>query len=87
MAESSGAEDGWLTVRIETGRAAEVNRVLARAGIFASGLEAGSDLESLFLELTRSESMTGHEGTFFGMAGGDAAGTVSRPDDTAGAAG
>jgi hypothetical protein len=33
-------------------RAAEVNRALTKAGIYASGLEAGSDLESLFLQLT-----------------------------------
>jgi len=45
-------EVGWLVVPIEPGRAGEVNRVLATAGIYASGLESGSDLESLFLELT-----------------------------------
>jgi len=66
---ASGEDDGWLAVRIETGRAADVNRALAQAGIYASGLEAGSDLESLFLELTRGEEV-GHEGTFFGVAGG-----------------
>jgi ABC-2 type transport system ATP-binding protein len=42
----------WITARIAADRAAEVNRALAGAGIYASGLEAGSDLESLFLELT-----------------------------------
>jgi ABC-2 type transport system ATP-binding protein len=45
-------ETGWLVVPIEPDRAAEVNRALAGAGIYASGLESGSDLESLFLELT-----------------------------------
>jgi ABC-2 type transport system ATP-binding protein len=65
------AEDGWLSVRLEPGRAADVNRALAGAGIFASGLETGSDLESLFLELTRGEPNADHEGTFFGLAGGD----------------
>jgi ABC-2 type transport system ATP-binding protein len=45
-------ELGWLVVPIEPNRAGEVNRVLATAGIYASGLESGSDLESLFLELT-----------------------------------
>ncbi|HEY2888968.1 MAG TPA: ATP-binding cassette domain-containing protein [Candidatus Limnocylindrales bacterium] len=45
-------ETGWLVVPIEPQRAGEVNRVLATAGIYASGLESGSDLESLFLELT-----------------------------------
>jgi ABC-2 type transport system ATP-binding protein len=65
-------EEGWLSARIEPGRAADVNRALASAGIYASGLETGSDLESLFLELTRGEPTASHEGTFFGIAGGDA---------------
>jgi ABC-2 type transport system ATP-binding protein len=65
------AEDGWLSVRIEPGRAADVNRALANVGIFASGLESGSDLESLFLELTRGEPTASHEGAFFGLAGGN----------------
>lgn len=63
-------DDGWLAVRIDPARAADVNRALAQAGIYASGLEAGSDLESLFLELTRGEAASSHEGTFFGLAGG-----------------
>ena len=46
------SEVGWLEVPIEPSRASEVNRILAAAGIYASGLESGSDLESLFLELT-----------------------------------
>jgi ABC-2 type transport system ATP-binding protein len=46
------AAAGWLSARIAADRAVDVNRVLAGAGIYASGLEAGSDLESLFLELT-----------------------------------
>ena len=62
-------EDGWLSVRIKPDRAAEVNRALATAGIFASGLETGSDLESLFLSLTGGSQDAGGEGTFFGMAG------------------
>jgi len=62
-------EDGWLAVRIEAHRATDVNRALAQAGIYASGLEVGSDLESLFLELTRGEAASSHEGTFFGLAG------------------
>jgi len=45
-------DDGWLSIRTEPTRAAEINRALAQAGIYASGLETGSDLESLFLELT-----------------------------------
>jgi ABC-2 type transport system ATP-binding protein len=62
-------EDGWLSVRIEPDRAAEVNRALAAAGIYASGLETGSDLESLFLSLTGGAQEPGGEGTFFGPAG------------------
>jgi ABC-2 type transport system ATP-binding protein len=45
-------DGAWLSVRLEPARAAEVNRALASAGIFASRVEAGTDLESLFLELT-----------------------------------
>jgi ABC-2 type transport system ATP-binding protein len=67
---STGGDDGWLSLRIEPGRAAEVNKALATAGIFASGLETGSDLESLFLELTAGDGSSEHEGTFFGVAGG-----------------
>ncbi len=44
----------WLTARMAAERAAEVNRTLARAGIYVSGLEAGSDLEPLFLQLTQA---------------------------------
>jgi hypothetical protein len=40
------------------------------AGIYPSGLETGSDLESLFLELTGGEPTASGEGTFFGTAGG-----------------
>jgi ABC-2 type transport system ATP-binding protein len=70
-------DDGWLTLRMDPGRASDVSRALATSGIYPSGLETGSDLESLFLELTRSESTTSHEGTFFGPAGasGPGAGT------------
>jgi ABC-2 type transport system ATP-binding protein len=54
-APGDGDLDRWLTVHVEPGRAAEVNRALAGAGIFASGLESGTDLELLFLELTGGE--------------------------------
>ena len=36
-----------------------MNRALAEAGIYASGLETGSDLESLFLELTAGADAPG----------------------------
>ena len=45
-------EAGWIVARIAANKAVEVNKALAQAGIYASGLEAGSDLESLFLQLT-----------------------------------
>ncbi|MEA2609533.1 MAG: type transport system ATP-binding protein [Chloroflexota bacterium] len=65
-------EEGWLSIAIEPGRAAEVNRALADAGIYVSGLETGSDLESLFLALTSGAASASHEGTFFGPAGANA---------------
>jgi ABC-2 type transport system ATP-binding protein len=77
-------EEGWLSVRMEPGRAADVTRALAGSGIYLSGLETGSDLESLFLELTRGEPTASHEGTFFGLAGADAG---RRADDDPGAPG
>jgi ABC-2 type transport system ATP-binding protein len=43
---------GWLAVRLDPERAGELNRALAQAGIFASRIEVGTDLESIFLELT-----------------------------------
>jgi ABC-2 type transport system ATP-binding protein len=58
---------GWLTIRVASGRAAEVNRTLADGGIYAARLEAGSDLEELFLALTADESAS-HEGTFRGIS-------------------
>ena len=45
-------EAGWIVVRIDPGRSAELNRALATAGIYASRIEGGTTLESLFLELT-----------------------------------
>lgn len=68
---TTGAEldDGqvWLSVQTVPHRAGEVNRLLADAGIYASGLESGSDLEMLFLELTGGEPQPGSEGTFQGI--------------------
>ena len=65
-------EAGWLSVHIPPDRSTEVNRALAAAGIYASGLETGSDLESLFLELTGGEASTSREGSFVGRPGNDA---------------
>jgi ABC-2 type transport system ATP-binding protein len=58
----SVGEDGgesWVTVRIAPSRAAEVNRALVAAGIYASGLQSGTDLESRVLELTGGEQAEG----------------------------
>ena len=49
-ADSAGT--AWIDVRIAPDRAADVNRLLAGAGIYASAVTAGSDLESIFLSLT-----------------------------------
>ena len=53
---ADGAGDQWLSVHVQPSRAAEVNRALAAAGIYASGIESGTDLELLFLELTGGEA-------------------------------
>ena len=58
----------WLSVRLEPSRAADVTRALAERGIYLSGLAAGSDLESIFLELT-GDTTASHEGTFVGFGG------------------
>jgi ABC-2 type transport system ATP-binding protein len=72
IASTADGDDGWLSLTIGSDRAADVNRALAIAGIYASGLETGNDLESLFLELTGAGDAVSHEGTFFGVAGGSA---------------
>ena len=50
----TGERAGWFTVAVAPARASEVNQKLAEAGIWVSGLEPGSDLETVFLELTGS---------------------------------
>ena len=52
VAAGTDADAGWLTVHVEPARAAAINRVLAERGVYASRIEAGSDLEALFLQLT-----------------------------------
>ena len=66
-ADADPNEDPWLSVHVEPNRAGLVNRTLAEAGIYASGLESGTDLELLFLQLTGGASPSS-EGTF-GAAG------------------
>jgi ABC-2 type transport system ATP-binding protein len=63
--EPTGA---WITVRISPARAADVNRAVVSTGVYASALESGTDLESLFLELTRGGESAGPAGTLGGVA-------------------
>ena len=65
VASAGAGDDPWLTVHVEPSRAGEVNQRLAEAGIYASGLEAGTDLEPLFLELTGGGASA--EGTMQGI--------------------
>jgi ABC-2 type transport system ATP-binding protein len=64
-ATTEGGAEQWLAVHVQPSRAGEVNRLLAGAGIYASGLESGTDLELLFLELTGGEGSS--EGTMHGI--------------------
>jgi ABC-2 type transport system ATP-binding protein len=48
----TGTQEGWISVRVAPDQAGSVNRALAERGIYASGLESGNDLESLFLSMT-----------------------------------
>jgi ABC-2 type transport system ATP-binding protein len=66
---TSLVEPGWLSVRVTPDRTGEVNQILGEAGIWATGLESGNDLEMLFLGLTGGHPAPGGEGTFFGTAG------------------
>jgi ABC-2 type transport system ATP-binding protein len=51
-ADHAGPQAGWLTLRVGAEHAADVNRTLANAGIWASAIQPTSDLESVFLSLT-----------------------------------
>jgi ABC-type multidrug transport system ATPase subunit len=77
------AEPGWISVHTTSDRIAEINRTLGAAGIWAIGLEAGNDLEMLFLELTGSAPVAGPAGTFFGFAGAQAGDSPSDGGTTA----
>jgi ABC-2 type transport system ATP-binding protein len=68
----SGDQAGWFTVGIAPARAIEVNRALVDAGVYASGLEPGSDLESLFLELTGSGAVVHDRPDAYGPFGAQA---------------
>jgi ABC-2 type transport system ATP-binding protein len=53
-AEEAGS--AWIEVRIAPSRGADVNRALVAAGVYASAISSGSDLESVFLSLTSTSS-------------------------------
>ncbi len=54
QAHPNGRGPGWLTIAAPPEKAPELNRSLVTAGVDVSGLEAGSDLEGLFLSLTEA---------------------------------
>jgi ABC-2 type transport system ATP-binding protein len=70
VTHDDGIEAGWMIVRCDPNSSAALNRALASAGIFASRIEGGTTLESLFLELTGS-----HPDVGAGIAGGPSDGT------------
>ena len=76
-AGATGNDDPWLAVHVDPHRAGEVNRLLAQAGIYASGLESGTDLEDLFLELTSGGEQSGEGG--FGRIASPENGQVESP--------
>jgi ABC-2 type transport system ATP-binding protein len=52
VAPTDGPTAGWLVVRTSADRAADANRLLGGAGVWASAIEPTSDLETVFLALT-----------------------------------
>ncbi|MCY7419014.1 MAG: ATP-binding cassette domain-containing protein [Chloroflexi bacterium] len=56
-APPDGPHAGWITVRVPSDQASTCNRLLAEQGIFASAIDATSDLESVFLSLTAGAGM------------------------------
>ena len=51
--DADGEAPGWLRVAAHPDRAPELNRALVAAGVDVHRLEAGSDLERIFLSLTQ----------------------------------
>ena len=73
----SETEPGVISVRIAHLHSSEVNRTLAEAGIYASALSSGNDLEELFLALTGSVASDDPDGAFVGM--GSIGSSVGQP--------
>ena len=65
-----GPQAGWITVRVASDRASNCNRMLAEQGIYASAIDATSDLESVFLSLTAGAGMEVGSATQPGPAAG-----------------
>jgi ABC-2 type transport system ATP-binding protein len=63
----SDRDEGWLSVRIAPDQSEAISQKLAGSGIFVSGMESGTDLEMLFLELTGGKAEG--EGSFVGLSG------------------
>jgi ABC-type multidrug transport system ATPase subunit len=65
-------EPGWISVALNPDRGAEISEALARRGIYPIAIESGSELEELFLELTRDANAgpgMGRAGVAVGAAG------------------
>jgi ABC-2 type transport system ATP-binding protein len=61
----------WISIRIAPERAAEINRVLAGAGVWAQAIHSGSDLESIFLALTATAPADAGRGSDGGAGWGE----------------
>jgi ABC-2 type transport system ATP-binding protein len=61
---ASPAVPGWISVQITPDRSSDVNRALVEAGIYASEMSGGHDLEELFLTLTSASTSTDRDGRF-----------------------
>jgi ABC-2 type transport system ATP-binding protein len=57
----NGPQAGTFTVNVAPSRAQDVNRALAETGIYATALQAGSDLEALFLQVTAPAAAPGFQ--------------------------
>jgi ABC-2 type transport system ATP-binding protein len=58
----TGPQAGTFSVNVLPSRAQEINRALAEAGVYATALQAGSDLEALFLQVTTGPTQAATEG-------------------------
>lgn len=70
LVEAVPGEPGRFDVHVEAARSAALNRALAEAEIYAAAVEPGSDLETLFLELTGGQdAAVGTQGAIMSEAG------------------